>query len=44
MRTASRPRAAAVALAAIVALNGAAIVVLWIRAGGFTDVHGLGAR
>ena len=43
MRTASRPRAAAVALAAIVALNGAAIVVLWIRAGGFTDVHGLGS-
>jgi predicted ferric reductase len=43
VRTASRPRAAAVALAAIVALNGAAIVVLWVRAGGFTDVHGLGS-
>jgi predicted ferric reductase len=43
VRTASRPRGAAVALAALVALNGAAIVVLWIRAGGFTDVHGLGS-
>jgi predicted ferric reductase len=42
VRPASRPRPAAVALAALVALNAAAIVVLWIRAGGFTDVHDLG--
>ena len=39
----SPPRRRPVALAAVVALNGAAIVVLWIRAGGFTDVHGLGS-
>jgi predicted ferric reductase len=43
VRTASRPRGAAVALAALVAANGAAIVVLWIRAGGVTDIDDLGS-
>jgi predicted ferric reductase len=42
VRPAFRPRPAAAALAAFVALNGAAVGGLWIRAGGFADVHDLG--